>query len=388
MAEFKNSIAQANVNFPIETVVETIPGAAYSRAIIFMHTKLVTANLNIADAAAGNKYELNANNFGDTTAGALKAWLTPFFALAQNAKLAIALYDTDSETPAEEGGGSPVVVPATSPLSETYEKFKYWAYFKFGIAEYGSEDYQTLQVELATLCLADPLYSTLWVGTADTAVLTKSSALISALKGAGADCRVVYNPDSTINAALVQLGDTLAVANATGTPVGNDIDMHGFTGLSASGALNEDGDRENLTPSQKSALDEQKIGYNTWCGDGTENVVTEGSITLKGTVIGAEWVKRYIEYVCKVKGTSYITKRNRFRSNEDYQAILLIVIDEVNKFVAMGRLSDFVLSAPPFSQLPASADAITVPNAWSATYVDRIRTVTVYGTLYVTQPSK
>ena len=39
MSKFKNSIAQDNVQFPIETVIETVPGAAYSRAIIFMNVR-------------------------------------------------------------------------------------------------------------------------------------------------------------------------------------------------------------------------------------------------------------------------------------------------------------------------------------------------------------
>jgi hypothetical protein len=31
----------------------------------------------------------------------------------------------------------------------------------------------------------------------------------------------------------------------------------------------------------------------------------------------------------------------------------------------------------------ASGGVITVPNAWSATYADNVRQVTIYGTLYI-----
>ena len=374
MSEFKGSIAQVNVQFPIETVIEPVAGENYTRAIIFMPVSLATANLPGVDTpVAGMKIELDSSSYGTVTGDALKKWLVPFFTSAQAAKLAVALYDDDAEA-------------ETNLLADIYEAYKYWAYFKFGFAS--SADYNALQSALATLCLADPLYSQLWVGTSDADVLLKTSSLISALNGAGADARVIYNPDSNINPALAQLGDSLAVANATGTPVGNDIDMHAFNTIGASGADDADGNPTNLTATQKAALDEQKIGYNTWVGDGTENVVTEGSMTLKGNVVGAQWVKCYIEYMCKVRTANYITQRNRFRNNEQYQAILLILSDVVKPFLAFGRLADFIITAPIFSDLAVSADAIIVPNAWQADYIDKLRSVTIYGTLYVTQPSK
>lgn len=374
MSEFKGSIAQVNVQFPIETVIEPVAGENYTRAIIFMPVSLATANLPGVDTpVAGMKIELDSSSYGTVTGDALKKWLVPFFTSAQAAKLAVALYDDDAEA-------------ETNLLADIYEAYKYWAYFKFGFAS--SADYNALQTSLATLCLADPLYSQLWVGTSDADVLTKSSALITALNGAGADARVIYNPDADINPALAQLGDSLAVANATGTPVGNDIDMHAFNTIGASGADDADGNPTNLNATQKAALDDQKIGYNTWVGDGTENVVTEGSMTLKGTVIGAQWVKCYIEYMCKIRTANYITQRNKFRNNEQYQATLLILSDVVRPFIAFGRLADFVITAPIFSDLPVSADSITVPNAWQADFIDKLRSVTIYGTLYVTQPSK
>lgn len=374
MSEFKGSIAQVNVQFPIETVIEPVAGENYTRAIIFMPISLASANLpGVSDPAAGMKIELDSSSYGTVTGDALKKWLVPYFTSAQAAKLAIALYDDDSEA-------------ETNLLADIYEAYKYWAYFKFGFAS--SADYNSLQSALATLCLADPLYSQLWVGTSDADVLTKTSALISALNGAGADARVIYNPDGDINPALAQLGDSLATANATGTPVGNDIDMHAFNTIGASGADDADGNPTNLSATDKAALDDQKIGYNTWVGDGTENVVTEGSMTLKGNVVGAQWVKNYIEYMSKIRTANYITQRNKFRNNEQYQAILLILSDVVSPFLAFGRLANFVITAPIFSDLPVSADAITVPNAWQADFIDKIRTVTVYGTLYVTQPSK
>lgn len=390
MSEFKGSIAQVNVQFPIETVIEPIAGENYSRAIIFMHLDLASVNLPGVDSpSAGLKVELDSSTYEELTGDKLKKWLTPFFTSAQAAKVAVALYDTDTTSEVDDGAGgtTTVTTPAVSPLGAVYDAYKYWAYFKFMLAT--SENEQDEQVNLAVLCLADPLYSRLWVGLSDSDVLTKSSALVTALKNAKANARVIYNPDTDINPALSQLGDSLAVINSTGTPVGNDIDGHAFNnGTKASGGLDSDGNRVNLTATQKSALDEQKIGYNTWCGDGTENVVTEGSLTLEGNVECADWIKHYIEYLCKIKSANYMTQRNRFRNNAEYQATLAILSDVVKPFVDFGRFANFVITAPTFSNLPASADSFTVPNAWKAHFIDRIRNITVYGTLYVTKPSK
>lgn len=376
MANFDGSIAQVNVQFPIETVIEPVSGENYTKALIFIPLGKAEEYLPTTESpAAGQKIELDSSNYGKLTGGLLKTWLVPFFTSAQAAKIAVAIYDVDAEE-----------VTAKAPLNKVYEAYKYYAYFKFGLADSG--DYNALQTQLAQLCKADPLYSQLWVGTSDPQVLTKESSLVSALKGVAADARVVYNPDGTINAALAQLGTTLAQSNATGTPVGNDIDMLAFNTIGASGADDADGNPTNLDATQKATLDEQKIGYNTYVGDGTENVVTEGSQTLQGNVVGAQWVKSYIEYMCKIRTANLITRRNKFRNNDQYQAILLILSDVVKDFLSFGRLADFKITAPVFSDLAKSADAIVVPNAWEATYIDKLRSVTVYGTLYVTQPSK
>lgn len=377
MSEFKDSIAQANVNYPIETVIEPIAGENYSRAMIFVKDTDAAAYLpGLVSVTPGSLIELNSNNYGSITGGLLKTWLDPFFAKATTSKVGIAIYDEDSGEP---------VTPATAPLSEVYAAKKMYAYFKFGIASSGYDD---LQVALSNLCKADPLYSVLWIGTNDSAILTSNSSLMSALVTAESTARVVYNSNENINGALAQLGATLSSANATGTPVGNSCDMLQFNTISASGAADAEGNHANLTATQKAALDTQKVGYQTWVGDGTENVVTEGSLYLNGDSVGANWVKAYIEYRAKVRTANYMTRMNVFRNNQSYQAILLILTDEVRPFLNFGRLANFVLTAPVFEDLPTSGDQITVPNAWQADYVDNIRQVTVYGTLYITQPTR
>ena len=381
MSQFKNSIAQSNVNYPIETVITPIAGENYSRALIFIDLANAAAYLpGVASVAAGDLVELTSANYGELTGGKLKSWLVPFFTKASTAKVGIAVFDT----PTESGGGDPV--PATAPLADVYQAKKMYGYFKFACEE--STNYNSVQVSLSTLCKADPLYSVCWIGTDDANVLTKSSALITALKSAESTARVIYNANSSINGALAQLGATMSSVNATGTPVGNSMDMVQFNTIQASGGVDADGEHVNLTATEKAALDDQKIGYQTWVGDGTENVVTEGSLYLNGDSVGANWVKAYIEYMCKVLTANYITRMNTFRNNETYQGILLILTDQVRPFLEFGRLDNFSITAPSFDKLPSSGDQITVPNAWEATYIDNVRQVTVYGTLYLTQPTR
>ena len=380
MSQFKDSIAQTNVNFPIETVITPMAGENYSRALIFMNVANAASYLpGVDNPAAGELIELNSNNYGTLTGGKLKTWLVPFFTKATTAKVGIAIFNTDQP-------GDPDPIPATAPLSAVYEAKKMYGYFKFAVEE--STDYNALQVQLSNLCVADPLYSVLWIGTDDANVLTKTSALMSSLIAAGSKARVIYNSNSAINGALAQLGSSLSVINPTGTPVGNSVDSVGFNTIQASGPVGSNGEHQNLTATQKAALDDQKIGYQTWVGDGTEDVETEGSLYLNGDSVGANWVKAYIEYVCKVKTAGYIKRMNTFRNNQTYQAILLILTDQVRPFLQFGRLDGFRITAPPYDQLPPSGDQITVPNAWEATYIDNVREVTVYGTLYITQPTR
>lgn len=374
MSQFKDSIAQSNVNYPIETVIVPIAGENYSRALIFMNVANAATYLpGVTSPAAGDLVELDSSNYGTLTGGKLKNWLVPFFTKATTTKVGIALYEDDDDD-------------AEAPLATVYEAKKMYGYFKFGVEE--STGYNAQQLALSNLCKVDPLYSALWIGTDDSAVLSETSTLISSLKAAGSKARVIYNANANINGALAQLGATLATVNDTGTPVGNSIDMVQFNTIGASGAVDADGNATNLTATDKGKLDGQKIGYQTYVGDGTENVVTEGSLDLNGDSVGANWVKAYIEYCCKVETANYITRMNKFRNNNTYQAIILILSSKVQPFVNFGRLDNFQITAPLFKDLPQSGDQITVPNAWQADYIDNTRAVTVYGTLYINQPTR
>ncbi len=62
---FNGSIAQENVQFPIETVIEPIAGENYSRALIYMPISKAAEYLpGLDNPAAGNIVKLNISNNG------------------------------------------------------------------------------------------------------------------------------------------------------------------------------------------------------------------------------------------------------------------------------------------------------------------------------------
>jgi hypothetical protein len=169
--------------------------------------------------------------------------------------------------------------------------------------------------------------------------------------------------------------------NGSGTAVGNSFDMVETKIIDASGALGT-----ALDVSTQTVLKEAKIAYFKPVGDTTGGVALRGAETITGNVVPAIWIVDYCNYVNKVKTARYITKMNTLRTNSVYQGILLLLSSTVNLFTAKsgsGRLTAFSVTAPSFDKLPSSGDTITVPNGWSATYVDNIRNVQVYGTLTI-----
>ena len=80
MAAFDGSIAQVNVQFPIETVIEPVSGENYTKALIFIPLGKAEEYLPTTESpAAGQKIELDSSNYGKLTGGLLKTWLVPFF---------------------------------------------------------------------------------------------------------------------------------------------------------------------------------------------------------------------------------------------------------------------------------------------------------------------
>ena len=86
-----------------------------------------------------------------------------------------------------------------------------------------------------------------------------------------------------------------------------------------------------------------------------------------------------------VSTATYLTQFNRFKNNTTYQAILAIVINYLNLFAGIGRLTGAAITAPAWTvaQGLSNGQTIIIPNAWTATFNDNVRNVTVNGTLYI-----
>ncbi len=359
MTLYRNSIAQKNVKFPIETIVDVQPGGSYSKALVFVDLDMAADF--VSAPTAGVLITLTRDDFAEKVKGELLRRLSIFFNLASTAEVNLCPIDSVTD------------------LETYYAEHKYVGYFKFAWA---SDDaaFEENNLKLAELCTADDLDSFHWVTVSDVDTFT-GGGLAGDIIAGGYETRIIYHPDE--DAAFTQLADSLGVVNSTGVAVGNDIDMHQFAGLNPSGDAGQ-----NLTVAQCKQLDDLRVGYITAIDGDGGMVCAEGSLTAKGTLVGAKWLRNYIEYMCKVKAANYLTQRNIFFNNSTYQAVLAILSAEAQKFVELGRLTDYVLTAPPFNKLPNSGDVLTVPDAWQARYVDNIREVTIYGKLYVTLPRR
>ena len=366
MAVFKNSIAQDRVQFPIQTIIRPQSGAQYSRVVIFIGADDVATYLNTA-LDAGKYIQVQSNTYATDTKGKLKDTLALFFSYASTGIVYVV---------------NPLADDAT--LAKTYDDIKTLGFFKTVISEAG---FTSMNTALGKLCSADEENSLHFVTIAEdvTGGNIPDSSLIKALTDGKIGSFVKYHPTQDI--ALAQIGKTISSINGTATPVGNSLDMIAMTGITASGA-----NGANLTPTHKNNLDKLRIGYSTDVGDGTENVAIEGSLDLNGNSAGAKWVKGYITYMCKIKTAGYITQGNILNNSTSYVAICSIVRDMVTRFETIGRLTDVHFNFPSFAvgveQGYIVGDKINIPSAWDALYVDSIREVRIYGTLYIDQPTR
>ena len=124
--------------------------------------------------------------------------------------------------------------------------------------------------------------------------------------------------------------------------------------------------------------------YWKYVGDTTGQTVAYGAKTINGKHISAYWLVAYCNYMCKVRCANYMAGRGVRVSLDSYNAVLSIMSTLVGSFQLAGIISNFVITAPSYEERPASApDEIIIPNAWQATYQDKLRKVKVTGQLTV-----
>ena len=386
--DFLGSIAQEDVQFVTEIVKTVNPGDNFKHLVVYtddsqIASGAVMANVKDPTGTVVAQYaEVTADNYKNTVQGELLVWLTDYFSAGGNESVFV--------VNAQNGEASLTKATLTAAYNVTHQ----WGWFKTICVE--DADVTTefhLDPDaaswLAELCSTDKLLSSAPLYPMSMPVTTGefTDTAYLAVEEAGYDAFWAYHLPAAQtgggyvvhNGALVALGIALNVMNASGTYVGNSFDMVNTTAITASGI-----DGGALEPTVQSILKGANINYFKFVGDTTGAVALRGGKTSKGEVMSAMWIVNFCNYYNKVMVANYMSRRNVFKSSATYDVILSILIKTVSRFVTSGRLIGFALTAPAYADLPPAAnDEIVVPNAWHATYQDDLRTVKVYGTLYI-----
>ncbi len=377
MDYFQGSVAQEDVKFVTEIVTESVVGENFSKLMVFIEaTKYVEDATAFEEVATGiSMAEVTKDNYALVTKGLLKSWLDDFFA-EQLSATAYLVTVTTNLTVADDWDSDTLV--------EAFGILKGLAYFKtVCITSPDSEDELLVPaavVALAELCDGDTATSgavLIPLTIADPATIT-TDPVYAALDAAEQDAYCVYHPSANRNIALLQLGIALSVINGSGTAVGNNFDYAATDAVNASGT-----NGGPLSVITQSLLKNLNISYCKYVGEPGGTAIVVGAKSLKGRNMSAFWLVAYCNYVNRIYTAKYITKIGTFRNDRTYQGILLIMSSTVQKFVDAGRLTNFIVTAPAFDKLPAGTDTIIVPNAWTADFLDNVRTVQVYGQLTI-----
>ena len=363
--DYLGSIAQKLVRLVTSIVATTVPGENFNKVMIFVdHADAAT--YFVSDPGVDTLSEVDDTNYAQVTKGLLKTWLDGFYLSGSVAKVELVTFDAGSD------GDDP-------DLATQYARFVTRAYWKLAISSSFTEE---VNVGLAVLCANDTLSQFVYESH-DATILTGVGTEVAWFTSHSPklDVPIAYHPDVTSNPALVALGKTMAQVNSTGTYVGNKTDMSVISGYSASGAGGI-----NLTPTQYGFAEGLGVAYFTSIGDNSGNVALQKWTTcINHVLIGMRWLVNYIDTVVAIYIAQYMAQEGRYKNNDSYQGCLALLQSKgLNPFRDLGRLSDLKITAPLFANLPpAAGDVITVPTAWEATYVDTLREITIYGTLFV-----
>lgn len=377
MDYFQGSVAQEDVKFVTEIVTESVVGENFSKLMVFIEaTKYVEDATAFEEVATGiSMAGVTKDNYALVTKGLLKSWLDDFFAEQLSATAYLVTVATDLTLATDWD-------PDT--LVEAFGILKGLAYFKTVCITSPDTGDELLVpeavVDLAELCDGDTATSgavLIPLTIADPATIT-TDPVYAALDTAEQDAYCVYHPSANRNIALLQLGIALSVINNSGTAIGNNFDYAATDDVNASGT-----DGGPLSVITQSLLKGLNISYCKYVGEPGGTAIVVGAKSIKGRNMSAFWLVAYCNYVNRVYTAKYITKIGTFRNDRTYQGILLIMSSTVQKFVDAGRLTNFIVTAPAFDKLPAGTDTIIVPNAWTADFLDNVRTVQVYGQLTI-----
>jgi hypothetical protein len=402
--DYRNSTAQLSVDFLTGIEVTTNPGDNYMQTLIFIdknpayvidENAFISIDKDQYDVVLHDIAVLNKNNYAEIVGGRLLTHITDLFCNGEPFNCYVIRFGPSGGI----GSAAAFTEDVQADLNDIYEKTKAIAYHKTILCQ--SSDDGKLIPEIAlffarccgrdsSLLSAAPYYPCFMETIGD---LT-SDPVYTLLKTAGADAFMTAHADTERNGALFQLGLALNGLNASGTPVGDSIDMVATSLITPSGHPDPDtpdfviNDWEdyNLSAGVQKLLEDNHICYFRTVGDSTGRVSAIGDTTIRNEVMQAKWVVNFCNFVNKVRTAQIITRKNVRRNARTYNEILTVMMGTINRFgdIGSGILTRIVNSAPSFDTLPPSGGReIIVPNAWSADYVFGVRTVRVYGTLII-----
>jgi hypothetical protein len=392
--DFLGSIAQEDIDFSTQIIQNVTVGENYYSLAVY-----IEADRFIADATAfapipGTDFDVamvTKDSYASVTKGLLLDWLTDFYISGASAN--VYLITCVPQLAAE----ADLTEEAIEAFNKVFELTKQLAYHKTACIVVGADDSAGIwyypALLLAQRIAGDsllsgspyyPVYGVDPVADTDDPLKFFNDPLYLAIKGdAIADAYMTAHGDIRRNGALFQLGLALATYNNSGTPIGNSIDFVASTSYT----VTQKDVGIDLTSTDRQRLKGAHIAFFKFVGNATGSVAAVGGYTIKGKLLQAYWVVAYCNYMNKVNVATFITRMNTFRDANSYSVILEILLETVSKFgtdEGSGRLVDITITAPAFSDLPKSAqDEIIIPNAWTARYVDQLRSVRVFGELVI-----
>ena len=392
MEDFKNSVAHLDVDVQTAVSVSSIVGENFWKFLYITNETIASLS------SAANPLLITADTYSDVI-DSLNIDNADKVALIKKNLASIFEY-----APSAQG---------YFITADTYEKFKYYAYWCYLETEYeldsGSSKLKFTDATTTMMATIDAkkdkafsgfiadlaIDATASITAAPTSVVDDFMATLGALtvavcffaRGAtndfawkGGDISIGYSP------ALYQLGRTLGYINSTGTSIGNSTDGVACTfqdvlptrSTSTSVLVNASALFINWCQSNK-------VAYFKTVGNGTSQVSCYGGWTLKNTCLSADWIVASVNYMAKVRIAEIITVMNTYRNGFLYGKCLSALSTIIAPFITLGRVRNFAITAPSWAEAQNLGDrqTIVIPDAWTGIYVDNDRKVRIQGNLTI-----
>ena len=413
--DFIGSFAQENVSFTTQLVKTSVFGDNFWKVMVFtdnarflepggVWTDIPGSSFEVTPMVPGNPGDdgvpgtsdnnetadtpavmsglsqfisVTADDYGARTKGLLNSWMYDLFCNGFTGEYIIV------PLPAQAKDKDKTI----KAMESAYHVMKPYAYHKTVCAgaDTITQDFADICNALAGLCKEDKMllsaapyfpYSTA------TPSVPESDLIYKTCFEAGNDAFMACYADATRNAALYSLGLVLSVQdNGSGTCVGSSIDMTKSSLIQSSGPGGTQLDKDT-----RDILEVKHVQTFKPVGDNSGNVAAIGTKTILGDTMQATWIVAYITYMTKVGIAKLITTVDYIKNASNYTTLVGVMVNNLNKFgpAGSGRLSDLSITAPAFENLPAaSGNEIVIPNAWSATYTDHVRSVKITGSLTI-----